>query len=151
MAFYISFGKNNKKYKYILRGAIFAFLTNCIFGYIYNDNLDLFVINFSVNGKELSKHVVYHYIFRFLGILIISAIKFKRDRKSSKEIIKTKHLKSKSSEFSKSLNSSELSELSKASSESSSITLIYRNIKEEIIRNIEIPVFFFLNNCNVGF
>ena len=124
MVFYISFGNYNKKYKYILLGAFCAFLTNCIFGYIYNDNMDLFIVFPTEVGKKLSNHIIYHYIFRFLGISLIAFLKFKWDRKSSKQKIEEK---------ANDINSKETS---------SSIDLIYKDRKKDIIKNITIPVFF---------
>ena len=88
MTFYISFGKYNKNYKYILLGALFAFLTNIIFGYIYNDNFDSFLIIDSDIEKKLSHHIIYHFIFRFLGILLISLIKYNNGKLCSKKIFK---------------------------------------------------------------
>ena len=40
MSKYIHCGKWNKKYKYIILSTIFAFFTNYIFGFTFNDFLD---------------------------------------------------------------------------------------------------------------
>ena len=85
MVCYISFGEYNKHYKYILLGSLFAFLTNIIFGYNYDENLNLFIIIDSNIEKKLSYHIIYHYIFRFLGIFLISLIKYNSDKKRWKE------------------------------------------------------------------
>ena len=67
---YIRCGKWNKNYKYILLTAIFAFLTNIIFGYTFNDYLDeIKIFNFYVNNNN---HIIINYFFRYLGLIIFS-------------------------------------------------------------------------------
>ena len=83
MAFCLSIGKFNNKYKFILIEALFAFLTNSIFGYIYNDNMDLFILVYTKMEKKMTNHIIYHYIFRFLGISILSFMRFKWEERAS--------------------------------------------------------------------
>ena len=80
---FISLGKWNINYKYLIFGVIFDILTNYIFGYIYDANMHLLILKISDTHEELSKYIIYHYIFRFLGIFIISIIAYKIEEKLS--------------------------------------------------------------------
>ena len=125
MAFCLSIGNIHNKYKYILIGALFAFLTNIIFGYIYTDNMDILIIINTDFEKKMSNHIIFHYIFRFLGILLISFIKFKLDQRASKV--------SKNSLKSESTITSDLSGKSQ-------INYIYKDIKKQVRANLEVPM-----------
>ena len=76
---YISLGKFNKKYKYILLASLFGFLVNIIFGY-YDDNLKPIIIR-NNNKNELYKHVIIHYFTRYLGLFLLSFFLFRFERK----------------------------------------------------------------------
>ena len=110
MSSFISFSKIKRGHKYIIFASIFAFLTNYIFGYVYNDDLDLFILISTGIHKKLSCHIVYHYIFRFLGIFIFSLLFYQRERNNSK--IENPLIKNKN--------------------ESKDIELIYTNIEEDV-------------------
>ena len=79
----IKCSKYNKNYKYIAISSFFAFLTNYIFGYVYDDNMHLFKFIDNDIQKLLSLHIIYHHIFRFLGIFIISFICYKYEKSST--------------------------------------------------------------------
>ena len=125
MTFCLSKGKFNKKYKLILIGALFAFLTNCLFGYIYNDSMDLFIIIDTDIEKKMSNHIIYHNIFRFLGILVISYIRFKWDQRGSSRVTKNS-IKSDSFIINES---------------SSTINLIYEDSMNEKINNLDDEIY----------
>ena len=112
---FINFGKWNSNYKYLIFGAISAFFTNYIFGFIYDDDMNFLILTKPDNNEELSKHIIYHYIFRFLGIFIISIIAYKYEIKLSRT---------------KSTN------ISRNSVESSAIILIYKSAKEDLNKKI---------------
>ena len=64
MSKYIHCGKWNKNYKYILLTAIFAFFTNYIFGYTFNDYLEeIKMFNFFTNNNN---HIIINYFFDIL-------------------------------------------------------------------------------------
>ena len=125
MAYYLKCVKCSKNHRFIIYAALFGFLTNFIFGYIYNDNMDLFKLIDTDNQKRLSYHIIYHYIFRFLGIFIISLIFNKKEKNE---------MKKKSEEHYLNLNRNE----------SSAIILIYEDMEEEMnMKNISsLNVFF---------
>ena len=85
---FISWGKCNKNYKYMFLTSLFAFFTNYIFGYIYNDYKSVFKFIDTENQIKLSNHIIYHYIFRFLTIFIISFFLFRYEIKARNQIIK---------------------------------------------------------------
>ena len=120
----MSCGELNKNYKYILYTAIFAFFTNFIFGYIFNDNMEILLIKKNTNNIELSYHIILHYIFRFIGILILSLIFYKIEQKSAQK--QTPTIKN------------EEESLDELESSSSSIKLIYKDVKEDLNLKINI-------------
>ena len=125
MGFFLKCVKCSKNYRFIIYSTFFGFLTNYIFGYIYNDNMELFKLIDTDNQKQLSSHIIYHYIFRFLGIFIISLIFNKKEKNE---------MKKKSEEHYLNLNRNE----------SSAIILIYEDMEEEMnMKNISsLNVFF---------
>ena len=52
MAYYLKCVKCSKNHRFIIYAALFGFLTNFIFGYIYNDNMDLFKLIDTDNQKD---------------------------------------------------------------------------------------------------
>ena len=69
MACYIKcaiYNKSHKYLKYIIMAAFFAFLTNFTFGYTYDDNMNLFKLIHTKNQKNLSNHIIFHYIVYLL-------------------------------------------------------------------------------------
>ena len=123
----IECGKWQYYYKYLLFASIFGFLTNYLFGYIYNENMNLLIFIDTVVHKELSKHIFYHYIFRFLGLFIIYIIKYKFESKLSLPQKKTN-----SKNF---LNEEE----------SIDIKLIYNSADEDMYEKIKIsPLYTFI-------
>jgi len=100
MSKYIHCGKWNKNYKYIVLSAIFAFFTNYIFGYTFNDFLDeikLFnQINVTandngnyINDNNNNNHIIINYIFRYLGLILFSFILYKYEIKKRNNIFKS--------------------------------------------------------------
>ena len=67
MSKYIHCGKWNKNYKYIILTAIFAFFTNYIFGYTFDDYLAEIKIVNQINYDGNNNHLIINYIFRYLG------------------------------------------------------------------------------------
>ena len=122
---FISFKKCNKHYKYMGFAAVAAFLTNFIFGYIYNENMDMFKLIDNDNQILLSAHIIYHYIFRFLGILIFSIFLYRNERKTAQEINKSK-------------NNLELNYLDLDLNKSSGLKLIYKDIKKQLNMSLDI-------------
>ena len=116
MAYYLKCVKCSKTLRFIIYATFFGFLTNFIFGHVYNDNMDIFKLIDTDNQKKLSFHIIYHYIFRFLGIFVIALIFNKRERNN---------IKKKSEEYS----------LNESRTESSAIILIYENMEDEINTN----------------
>ena len=88
MSFFITCSKIKRNHRYIIFASIFAFLTNYIFGFVYNDKLKLFIFITTDVHKKLSYHIIYHYIFRFLGILLVSLIKYNNGKLCTKKIIR---------------------------------------------------------------
>ena len=125
MSKYIHCGKWNKKYKYIALSAIFAFFTNYIFGYTFNDYLDEIKIGKATDNNKNNEHIIINYIFRYLGIIIFSFILYKYEVYIKNNIFK--------------INSEEII------FKSSSIKLIYNNSKENSKNKIIIsPLFIIL-------
>ena len=120
----MSCGELNKNYKYILYTAIFAFFTNFIFGYTFNDNMEILLFYKSREHINLSYHIILHYIFRFIGILILSLIFYKIEQKSAQK--QTPTIKN------------EEESLDELESSSSSIKLIYKDVKEDLNLKINI-------------
>ena len=92
MSKYIRCGKWNKNYKYIILTAIFAFFTNYIFGYTFNDYL--YEIKFfkgiiTENDDDNNNHIIINYIFRYLGLILFSFILYKIDLLSKNNILKS--------------------------------------------------------------
>ena len=113
--------KNHKYYKYIIISSLFAFLTNFTFGYTYDDNMNLFKLIHTENQKNLSNHIIFHHIIRFLSIFIISLILYKKE----KEVFK-KEPENNSEENKK--------------KESSAIVLIHKDIKKELNKYTNISI-----------
>ena len=118
MSFFITCSKIKRNHRYIIFASIFAFLTNYIFGYVYNDNLDLFIFITKGAHKELSYHIIYHYIFRFLGIFLLSLLFYYREKK----------------------NSQIENPLTIKKIESKNIQLIYKDTKEYVKEKISVPI-----------
>ena len=121
MVCYIKCSKCNKYNKFIILAALFGFLTNYTFGHIYNNKMDLFKLIDTDNQKLLSNHIIYHYIFRFLGVAIISfaLLLIKKDDSQKKP---------------------DDNYLEARTNESSAIILIY-NDAEEDLNNISFNIF----------
>jgi len=90
MSKYIHFGKWNKNYKYIILSTIFAFFTNIIFGYTFNDFLDEIKLftqyknegngtgnHNNTDNNNGNNHIIINYIFRYLGLILFSFILYK--------------------------------------------------------------------------
>ena len=90
MSKYIHFGKWNKNYKYIILSTIFAFFTNIIFGYTFNDFLDEIKLftqyknegngtgnHNNTDNNNGNNHTIINYIFRYLGLILFSFILYK--------------------------------------------------------------------------
>ena len=120
MAYYLKCVKCSKNHRFILYAALLGSLTNFIFGHVYNDYMDLFKFIDTDNQKELSSHIIYHYIFRFLGILVISLIFYKKENNTIKRKLEDKFVD----------NSNRR--------ESSAIILIYNDSLEEVNMNTNI-------------
>ena len=79
MSKFLHCGRWNKNYKFILLTAIFAFFTNYIFGYIFNDYLDEIKM---FNLTNDNNHIIINYLFRYLGLILISFILYKYESNS---------------------------------------------------------------------
>ena len=119
----ISLGKCYKSYKYMYLASLFAFLTNYIFGYTYNDSKDTFKFIGNDNQDNLSKHVIYHYIFRFLSVFVISFFLYKYERKNNLQ-----------------RDSKILANKEQKESSDLAINLIYQNTKNELNLQLNISV-----------
>lgn len=117
----ISLGKCYKSYKYMYLASLFAFLTNYNFGYTYNESKDSFKFINTDSQKNLSKHVIYHYIFRFLSVFIISYFLYKRERKNNLQ-----------------RDSNILANKEQKESSDLAINLIYQNSKKELNERLNI-------------
>jgi len=76
---YVRCGKWNKNYKYIILTTIFAFLTNYIFGYIFNDYMEEIKISEFKITKGNNNHIIINYMFRYLGLILFSLSLYKYD------------------------------------------------------------------------
>ena len=114
---YINCGKWNKNYKYILFTVIFAFFTNCFFGFVYNDKMDIFQFYKGTEDtlQKLSYHAIFHYIIRFIVLLLFSLCFYKTERNNYQNLLK------------KNISLKEKGE------ESLPIKLIYNNAQEDLI------------------
>ena len=78
MSKYMHCGEWNKNNYYILLTTIFAFLTNYIFGFTFNDYLLEIKIgksNVTVTDNDNdNNHLIINYIFRYLGLILLSSI-----------------------------------------------------------------------------
>ena len=81
MSKFLHCGRWNKNYKFILLTAIFAFFTNYIFGYIFNDYLDEIKMFNQTNDND-NNHIIINYLFRYLGLILISFILYKYELNS---------------------------------------------------------------------
>ena len=96
----ISFGGfNNKKYKFILFLILSLLAKDHLFGFNYNDSLQDLRLITEWNQKNISKHIMIHQFFCYLGTLIIAIICFLIEKKSiKKETVKVSKKKSTSLE-----------------------------------------------------
>ena len=137
MSKFLHCGRWNKNYKFILLTAIFAFFTNYIFGYTFNDYLDEIKIynrtndtdkvnatGNHTNNNNNNNHVIINYFFRYLGLILFSFILYKIDFFYKNKIFK---------------DNSEYNIF-----KSSSIKLIYNNFEENIKNKIIISPLFIL-------
>ena len=125
MECYIKCAKCNKNNKFIILTALFGFLTNFIFGHVYNNNMDLLKLIDTDNQILLSYHIIYHYIFRFLGVLFISLILLLIKKEDSQKKQEENYLEARTNE-------------------SSAIILIYNDVEEDLnsnINNISLNIF----------
>jgi len=72
MSKYLHCGKWNNNYYYIFFCAIFAFITNYIYGYTFNEDMDEIRIN-----KNKNNHIIINYFFRYLSLILFSFILYK--------------------------------------------------------------------------
>jgi len=79
MSKYVQCGEWNNNYKYILLTTIFAFFTNCAFGYIFNDYMEEIKISEFKITKDKNNHMIINYIFRYLGLIFFSFILYRFD------------------------------------------------------------------------
>ena len=90
MAKYISCGKYNNYYKYILLTIFFSFLSTTLFGngYCNDSNLIFIAQSYPDKAKEtqitLSHHIIIHNIYRNFFIIIISIILYKYEKYRTK-------------------------------------------------------------------
>jgi len=83
MSKYIHCGEWNKNYYYILLATIFAFITNYTFGYTFTDYLNEIKIYNQIIAIDDNKdnndnnHIIINYIFRYLGLILLSSIFYK--------------------------------------------------------------------------
>ena len=121
MSKYIGCGKWNKNYKYIILTTIFAFFTNNIFGYIFNDFMDEIKIFEIIINEDNNNHIIINYIFRYLGLILFSYILYRFNLNNKKKIFKRNYV------------------------QTSSIRLIYNNSEENTKNKIIIsPLFIVL-------
>ena len=83
MGKYVSFGRYNKNYKYIIFACFFNILANLICG----DFNELFPSN---EQKKLYMHTTVHKIFQYIGVFFFSCILYKIETKSNKKEIRSK-------------------------------------------------------------
>ena len=89
MSKYVGCGKWNKNYKYIILTTIFAFFTNDIFGYIFNNFMDeIKIFELKKINEDNNNHIVINYIFRYLGLILFSFILYRFNLNNKKKIFK---------------------------------------------------------------
>jgi len=86
MGTYIKFGDYNANYKYIIIACFFNYLTDFIFG----DIKEILILSESINEniRDFSRHAVIKDILNYLGIISISFILYKYNKKKSSTSIK---------------------------------------------------------------
>jgi len=86
MGTYIKFGDYNANYKYIIIACFFNYLTDFIFGGIK----EILILSESINEniRDFSRHAVIKDILNYLGIISISFILYKYNKKKSSTSIK---------------------------------------------------------------
>ena len=72
MSKYLHCGKWNKNNKYIFLTALFAFFTNWIYGYTFNDSLNEIKIFQILKDKKENNHIIINYLFRYFGLILFS-------------------------------------------------------------------------------
>jgi len=101
MVKYLHCGKWNKNNIYIILTAIFAIVTNCIYGYTFNDYLNQ-IKNFQIEDDTKNNHIIINYFFRYIGLILFSFALYKYElynrnkyfkRNSDDNIIKTTSLR----------------------------------------------------------
>ena len=112
------------KHKYIIFASICCFLTNCLFGLPYYDNMELLKLIDNDIQIELYNHIIFHYIFRFLFIFIFSIFFYRCERKITQNRNETDIAKR--------------NFIEEKSSNSKSILLIYQDTKTELNKNLNI-------------
>jgi len=81
MVNYIRIGSFNKNSKYIFILIFFRFLTNSIFGLVYNNNYKSFKLISIRNQERLSAHSSIYTFFCYIMVLILSCILYMYERK----------------------------------------------------------------------
>lgn len=122
MTFWLSLKKFFKKHKYIILGTLFFFLTNYIFGCPYYDDMDIFKLIDNETQIILYNHVIYHYIFRFFFVFLVSFFLYRQERKIAQSINES--------------NISERNSLGEKLKDSNPIVLIYKDSEKEMNKNL---------------
>ena len=87
MGKYISCGKFNKNFKYIIFGCFFNILVDFISGFDLNDGSNELLLFPSEKQKILYKHSTVHEIFQYIGVFIFSCVFYKIERILNKKEI----------------------------------------------------------------
>ena len=82
MGKYVSFGRYNKNYKYIIFGCFFNILANLLSG-----NFNDLLLFSSDKQKKIYMHTKVHEIFQYIGVFIFSSIFYKIETMSYKKEI----------------------------------------------------------------
>ena len=87
MGKYISCGKFNKNFKYIIFGCFFNILVDFISGFDLNDGSNELLLFPSEKQKILYKHSTVHEIFQYIGVFIFFFFFYKIERMTNKKEI----------------------------------------------------------------
>ena len=131
MAKYISCGKYNNYYKYILLTILFSLLSTSLFGNGYcNDSNLIFIAQLypdktKTTQLNLSHHIIFHNIYRNFFIIIISIILYNYEKYSSK------------------------SEKNEESAKQTGIELIYEDLEKELEQKSILNIIFIIILFNI--
>ena len=91
----ITIGKYNKHLKNIFLSSFFLILSNFLYGLKFSKNFDPIRVFDTDLQKKLFPHTYIHDVFRYLGIILLSSILYKCQKKTFSKTKKNKYKKEK--------------------------------------------------------